>query len=935
MSSIQLYETNSNGDFQEVSLLESTARITCIPQASHVVSVMLLDMSNSIRRGYGALDRLKEMAIGYLNGLSGDVSSHVVAVYTFDGTRDVRLLQNFGSPSAAIAAINALNCGNDRCTDPSTNLNGAVVYANRVLVGYMSANGFAADGVARQPYIAAFTDGADQAQWFTDAEAQAAGRNGTGIFAVGLQGEVRAGNYRRGVDVARLEALAPGGVFILDSAIDLQNTFSSLSTAISAAAASSYRLDYCSPKRRGVHTIRVEISHFGAKTHWEHSFDTITFDCDANGCDSCLGGVVTETFSCAFQPGPEYQAFKCDAGQLPVTVDGYCRCPCTNSLSYPDASVIGPGPILCERQGTCADPDRITCSNHGGIAPTTEPFTRFGVADNSRISMEFTPTCSDGWPLPGLRMSSCSALTDFTVYEGDAVSGFQKIDIFEAEPRVMCFPDVVSLILLDTSGSIRAGSGVAALRDAVLKYIQELQALSVQHSVAIYAFDGRTRIQQIIGFTTNMNVVLTANVEAEMEEVVVLEQDDSDYVSSVNSDGSEAGDALSLDDTEVAAAAIQDEGAAPEEREDENEMDDEGSEAAEKEESNEADDADAEEEPAVPPAKKARLEALDHTSPTSLARLLRDPVPPTPRTIVVKGDSELVIGQIKGTKTCNETLRRNYDQAQNLLAKLHDRRTTIEPVHIPRELNKDADELSNRAMDTAHRQAAQAYSDSATAKGWAMRTALSRLGKIARVKAVHPALEMRVNHLTSLGGPILQGLNKRPQINNREAFEAVMRAFEVAAVRHVPKKMANKGRGDQGGHWEKAGVLTGSFRPQAHYPRGWQHSGEKWKARARHDRATHRRARGGGSRHLWDVLANAEKKKADAQRAGCRPGSSTNRPTAAAAAATAAATSTAATSRGRTEGPAAQHQSIPHAGGDGRETLPRDDEGRGEPGAVK
>ncbi|KAJ9442795.1 hypothetical protein DIPPA_16097 [Diplonema papillatum] len=72
--------------------------------------------------------------------------------------------------------------------------------------------------------------------------------------------------------------------------------------------------------------------------------------------------------------------------------------------------------------------------------------------------------------------------------------------------------------------------------------------------------------------------------------------------------------------------------------------------------------------------------------------------------------------------------------------------------------------------------------------------------------------------------------------------------------------MANKGRGDQSGHWEKAGVVNGSFRPQAHYPRGGNTSGEKWKARARHDRATHRPARGGGSRHLWDVLANAEKK---------------------------------------------------------------------------
>ncbi|KAJ9448023.1 hypothetical protein DIPPA_17248 [Diplonema papillatum] len=41
-----------------------------------------------------------------------------------------------------------------------------------------------------------------------------------------------------------------------------------------------------------------------------------------------------------------------------------------------------------------------------------------------------------------------------------------------------------------------------------------------------------------------------------------------------------------------------------------------------------------------------------------LTRLMRDTVPPTPRTIVVKGDSELVIGQIEGTKRCNETLRR-------------------------------------------------------------------------------------------------------------------------------------------------------------------------------------------------------------------------------------------------------------------------------------
>ncbi|KAJ9469114.1 hypothetical protein DIPPA_24061 [Diplonema papillatum] len=211
-----------------------------------------------------------------------------------------------------------------------------------------------------------------------------------------------------------------------------------------------------------------------------------------------------------------------------------------------------------------------------------------------------------------------------------------------------------------------------------------------------------------------------------------------------------------------------------------------------------------------------------------------------------------------------------------------------------------------------------------------MRTALSRLGKIARVKAVHPALEMRVNHLTSLGGPILQGLNKRPQINNREAFEAVMRAFEVAAVRHVPKKMANKRRGDQSSHWEKAGVLTGSFRPQAHYPRGWQHSGEKWKARARPGDAPPRTRR----RQPPPLGRPSERREEESRRAtgGVQTGI-VNQPPDSGCSGSNSGSDIDSGDVARTHGPAAQHQSIPNAGGDGRGTLPRDDEGRGAGGS--
>ncbi|KAJ9446125.1 hypothetical protein DIPPA_32276 [Diplonema papillatum] len=47
-----------------------------------------------------------------------------------------------------------------------------------------------------------------------------------------------------------------------------------------------------------------------------------------------------------------------------------------------------------------------------------------------------------------------------------------------------------------------------------------------------------------------------------------------------------------------------------------------------------------------------------------------------------------------------------------------------------------------------------------------MRTALGRLGKIARVEAVHPALEMRVNHHQPRGastrGGTLTGIVNQP-----------------------------------------------------------------------------------------------------------------------------------------------------------------------------
>ncbi|KAJ9450012.1 hypothetical protein DIPPA_00409 [Diplonema papillatum] len=89
-------------------------------------------------------------------------------------------------------------------------------------------------------------------------------------------------------------------------------------------------------------------------------------------------------------------------------------------------------------------------------------------------------------------------------------------------------------------------------------------------------------------------------------------------------------------------------------------------------------------------------------------------------------------------------------------------------------------------MDEVQRRATAEYRDSATAKSYAIKSAMRRLTSIVQTP-IHPALEMQVNVLTSLGGGNMAGLNKRPQIANQQAFEAVMRAYEAAAREQTAK----------------------------------------------------------------------------------------------------------------------------------------------------
>lgn len=506
-------------------------------------------MSASVVRGAGGLPALKRAVLAYIDGLKESLASHTIAVHTFDGQGGIDSTQllmisglDFSDDISAVKnAINQLQCdGIRRCVDPSSNLYGALVHINQNSILSDWANSGLAitdDGWRRQPYLVVFSDGTDSAHRATRLEARQAAVTGRGVISVGLQGEVPAASMARsarGVNVEVLESLSTNGVFVADTA-NLAAAFEGVGAAIATASASRYRLDYCSPKREGLRNLRLEFrprvdGQDELKTYWQHRFEASYFDCRDGSCNLCLGGLRSDYLrkSCTMQPDAFEQAFTCENDAQPLNIGGYCRCPCaaTSGAVTPYPSFEGPGPIKCEIPGTCfQDRPRSTggiCVGRGGLPEGTQPVIRFGKSTNSHVSLEFTPTCADGWPIPGLRMSACRLLSDFTVYETDAsgpqVDDWVLVDPWESEPRVVCHPNIVSLILLDTSGSIRRSGLVLQqqLRDAVVRYLdyvnETAQKLDITHYVAIYAFDGRDTLQTIVsyGSTNDARAVMSA-----------------------------------------------------------------------------------------------------------------------------------------------------------------------------------------------------------------------------------------------------------------------------------------------------------------------------------------------------------------------------------------------------------------------------------------
>lgn len=251
-------------DERAVSAYESQQRVQPKGEQFRLDSLLLLDLSGSLLRS-GDFDALQAAAKRYVSTvLATGKASQRIAVMTFDGREAPQQLVDFTNDEATLlAGLDSLSvtecrqssdcagysdrrtCAGWRCVDDSTNLNGALVTSLDTLEARLKLT----DVPWRDAALVLFTDGTDQAARVLPATAVEASRASRAhVFTVGLGGEV---------DELALETYGRDGYWPVADAAGLDEAFTAIATRVNGLANRFYLLEYCSPKRSGVHTLKV------------------------------------------------------------------------------------------------------------------------------------------------------------------------------------------------------------------------------------------------------------------------------------------------------------------------------------------------------------------------------------------------------------------------------------------------------------------------------------------------------------------------------------------------------------------------------------------------------------------------------------------------------------------------------------------------------
>ena len=283
-------------DGNPISRSESRPDIFPVEQEFRTVTVLLLDLSGSVVRT-GSLPVLKDAATGFVETVLAareDIPSDV-AIYWFDGAPGVTEQVAFtDDPERLLAGIAALS--EDTPQDDSTNLNGAVIGGLEVLVTEQER--LRASGVQfTLGSLVVFTDGTDQASRVSEADALAVvGSVGEGLLVqtVGLGAEI---------NETVLGEIGRDGFEFAQNSAEVAAAFERAGERIRLESSSFYLVRYCSPRRAGDHSLRVELGLDAAQAAFEEDFNADSF---GPGCDPAdASGQLLSSSSGRVEPTPQ------------------------------------------------------------------------------------------------------------------------------------------------------------------------------------------------------------------------------------------------------------------------------------------------------------------------------------------------------------------------------------------------------------------------------------------------------------------------------------------------------------------------------------------------------------------------------------------------------------------------------------------------------
>jgi hypothetical protein len=255
-SNFKIYEDGSL-----VSELESKQTILNPEVAASHYTLLLVDMSGSVSGDQDSVNALVDAANAFTDRVE---KQQKVAVFAFDGSPQLHPISAFTSTSGAKVGIAELK--NFKPSDPSTNLNGAVVEGLHELDHALSQ----AEHPMRFGTLVVFTDGTDRANRVPRDDMLKAVRDSEHqIFAIGLGTEIKE---------SEIKDIGKSGTAMASDKTKVVQAFDAIGQKIEAATKSYYLLSYCSPSRAGKHEVRIK-----AIVEGDGSTVTASADASANG----------------------------------------------------------------------------------------------------------------------------------------------------------------------------------------------------------------------------------------------------------------------------------------------------------------------------------------------------------------------------------------------------------------------------------------------------------------------------------------------------------------------------------------------------------------------------------------------------------------------------------------------------------------------------